>query len=76
MGLPSSMPMNGVMRLKPQCSSTFAGAPMLVPDGNVGAGTAARVQLMFDASVFTRRAYSDWTARLYGSVQAVGFIAA
>ena len=75
-GLPVSMPMSGVMRLKLQWSSTTTGAPMPVPFGNAGAGSATDEQLMSVASVVTSRVYSVWTAMLYGRVHAVGFIAA
>ena len=76
-GSPVSMPMNGVIRLNWQLSSTVAGAPMPVPSPNVGAEIGdSSVQLMFDASVSMSRSYSSWMARLYGSVQAVGFMAA
>jgi hypothetical protein len=41
-GLPVNRPMNGVIGWKPQVRVTLAGAPMLVPLLNVGAGTGWR----------------------------------
>ena len=76
-GLPVIRAMNGVIRSNWQVSETFAGAPIPLPSGNVGSGIGdTRRQLMFDASVSTSRSYSATTRRLYGMVQAVGFIAA
>jgi hypothetical protein len=76
-GVPTSLPMTGVMSENPQVILTTTGDPTPVPLGKLGAGTGFwRVQFTPAASLRTRFEYAVCTLRFAGAVQASGFIAA